>query len=95
MMVLTDLTHCGLETPYGASILVNIASGNCLLPDGTKPLPEPMLTSKVPWHSHESNLDNSTLGQESLGRREFRDLFPISWLAPGSLTNRHVKFRVS
>ena len=25
-------------------ILVNIGSGNGLLPDGTKPLPEPMLT---------------------------------------------------
>ena len=30
------LTHCGLMTPYG--------SGNGLLPDGTQPLPEPMLT---------------------------------------------------
>ena len=26
-------------------ILVNIGSGNGLVPDGTKPLPEPMLTS--------------------------------------------------
>ena len=26
-------------------ILVNIGSGNGLLPDGTKPLPEPMLTN--------------------------------------------------
>ena len=25
-------------------ILVNIGSGNGLLPDGTKPLPEPMMT---------------------------------------------------
>ena len=35
-------------------ILVNIGSGNgFLLPDGTKPLPEPMLTiiSKALWHS--------------------------------------------
>ena len=30
--------------PYGAKILVNIGSGNGLLPDGTKPLPEPMFT---------------------------------------------------
>ena len=47
------LTHCGLVTPYGnirswstlvkVMALVNI--GNDLLPDGTKPLPEPMLTS--------------------------------------------------
>ena len=28
-------------------IWVNISSGNGLLPDGTKPLPEPMLTSSV------------------------------------------------
>ena len=27
-----------------AGIQVNIGSGNGLLPDGTKPLPEPMLT---------------------------------------------------
>ena len=38
------LTHCGLMTPYGDEIWVNIGSGNGLLPDGTKPLPEPMLT---------------------------------------------------
>ena len=25
-------------------ICVNIGSGNCFLPDGAKPLPEPMLT---------------------------------------------------
>ena len=33
--------------------LVNIGSGNGFLPDGTKPLPEPLLTYfiKVPWHS--------------------------------------------
>ena len=31
-------------TLYGYIIWVNIGSGNGLLPDGTKPLPEPMLT---------------------------------------------------
>ena len=36
--------HCGLVTPYGDIILVNNGSGNGLLPDGTKPLPEPMFT---------------------------------------------------
>ena len=36
------LTHCGLMTPYG-EIWVNIGSGNGLLPDGIKPLPESML----------------------------------------------------
>ena len=29
-----------------SEILVNTGSGNGLLPDGTKPLPEPMLTSQ-------------------------------------------------
>ena len=38
------LTHWGPVTPYGANIWVNIGSGNGLLLDGTKPLPEPMLT---------------------------------------------------
>ena len=38
------LTHSGLVAPYGDKIWVNIGSGNGLLPDGTKPLPEPMLT---------------------------------------------------
>ena len=37
-----ELTHCGIVTLYG--ILVNIGSGNGLVPDSTKPLPEPMLT---------------------------------------------------
>ena len=38
------LTHCGLVTPYGVGILVNIGSGNVFLLDGTKHLPEQMLT---------------------------------------------------
>ena len=39
------LTHSGLVTPYMASeILINTGSGNDLFPDGTKPLPESMLT---------------------------------------------------
>ena len=29
---------------YATEIWVNIGSGNGLLPDGTKPLPEPILT---------------------------------------------------
>ena len=38
-------------------IWVNIGSGNALLPDGTKPLPEPMLIyiNGVLWHSPENN----------------------------------------
>ena len=41
---LTTLTYCGLVTPYGDIYLVNIGSGNGLLPDGNNPLLEPMLT---------------------------------------------------
>ena len=40
-----ELTHCGLGTPYRDIEMVNIGSGNGLLPDGTKPLPEPVSTS--------------------------------------------------
>ena len=39
-----QLTHYGLVTPYGNRELGQHCSGNGLLPDGTKPLPEPMLT---------------------------------------------------
>ena len=40
------LTHWGLVMPYGdRDPWVNIGSGNGLLPGGTKPLPEPMLTN--------------------------------------------------
>ena len=41
---LNELTYCGLVMPYGDIDLGHIGSGNGLLPDGTKPLPEPMLT---------------------------------------------------
>ena len=44
-------------------IWFNIGVGNGLLPDGTKPLFEPMLTSQyyqVLWHSPESNFTVST-----------------------------------
>ena len=35
-------THCGLVTPYG--VIINIGSGNVLLPGRTKPLLTPVLT---------------------------------------------------
>ena len=40
------LIHCGLVTPYDDKDLGQhwLSSGNGLLPGGTKPLPEPMLT---------------------------------------------------
>ena len=45
-------------TPYGDKIWVNMDSGNGLLSDGTKPLPEPVLTIHQ-WglqHLSEGNL---------------------------------------
>ena len=41
-------------------IWVNIGSGNGLLPDGTKPLPEPMLTD----HVKSSDIDIKVISQE-------------------------------
>ena len=60
----SHLTHCGLVMPYGIIYLcVKIGSGNGLLPDGTKPLPDPMLTwSIVQWHSYQSNCTRDTSG---------------------------------
>ena len=46
MFPLKNLARKGLTY-----IWVNIGSGNGLLPDGTKPSPEPMLT----FYSHERN----------------------------------------
>ena len=40
-----SLTHCGLVVPYGDMNRGKIDWGNGLLPDGIKPLPEPMLTN--------------------------------------------------
>ena len=34
--------NCINSVPFGVLILVNIGSGNGLVPDGTKPLPEPL-----------------------------------------------------
>ena len=52
-MLKTQLT-CSIHTVLnGAGIWANIGSCNGLLPDGTKPLPEPMLTH------HQVNPSNS------------------------------------
>ena len=37
-------------------IWANSGSGNGLLPDGTKPLPEPMLTNQLQWHVSSSDI---------------------------------------
>ena len=49
-------------------IWVNIGSGNDLLPDGTKPLPELMLTiiSKVQWHLSEGTFTTDTSAMNNL-----------------------------
>ena len=39
------LVPVALWCDMAIAILINIGSGNGLLPDGNKPLPEPMLTS--------------------------------------------------
>ena len=44
------LTHCHLVMPCGDTDLFSIGSGNGLLPDGNKPLPEPMMISPY-WGS--------------------------------------------
>ena len=38
-----SLTPYGLVTPFGSIEGIIIDSGNGLLPDGTKPFPEPMM----------------------------------------------------
>ena len=38
------LTNCGIVTPYSDIDQVNIGSGNGWVPDGTEPLPKPMVT---------------------------------------------------
>ena len=45
ILVSINLTHCGLVMVYMATeILINIGLGDGLVPNGTKPLPEPVLT---------------------------------------------------
>ena len=41
LVAISVLTHCGLVMPYGD--MADIGSGNGLLSDGNKPLPEPFL----------------------------------------------------
>ena len=40
-----ELSACSLVTSYDPCTWLNIGTGNELMPDGTKPLPETMLTS--------------------------------------------------
>ena len=48
-IILQNLSHIGLVMLMATLIWVNIGSGKGLLPDGTRPLPEPMLTDQ-PWN---------------------------------------------
>ena len=61
------LTHCGHVETIWRHISLNIGSGNGLLPDGTKPLPEPMLTN------HQFSLVACTLG---LFQGNTQDMYP-------------------
>ena len=51
-------------TPYVREIWVNIGSDHGLLPDGTKPLPKPMLTflqlTRTPWQSPDGSFMKKT-----------------------------------
>ena len=55
------MLHCCIVTPYGDIGLGNTGLGNGLLPDGIKPLPEPMLhiITELLWYSPESNFTQS------------------------------------
>ena len=55
------LTHCGLETPYDDKDLGKYwlrCTCNSLLPDGVKPLPEPILTYYIIFISSVRSSDN-------------------------------------
>ena len=43
----TDRTHCGLASVYGVIEVLNIVSGNGLLADSTKLLPDGMLNKSL------------------------------------------------
>ena len=61
MVLSSILTHCGLLTPYGDINLVNIGSGNGLVPSGTSHYPNQCwLISKVQSHSSECNFTRDT-----------------------------------
>ena len=77
------LTYCGLVMPYSDRDLVNIGSGNGLLPDGTKPLPEPILTDHQ-WSSvafilgqfHKRCLNHQSLKSMKITYLKFPSNFP-------------------
>ena len=50
------LTHYGIAMSYGITNLSHIGSGNGLMPSGSKPSPEPMLT----YHQHHLPKGHST-----------------------------------
>ena len=56
------LTHSSLVMPNGDTNLGNIGSGYGLLPDGTKPLPEPIIPYHQwsIWYSPEGNYTENT-----------------------------------
>ena len=67
-------------TPYGDKIWVKIGSGSGLLPDGTKPLPEPMLTYRK-WGP-----------VTNIWRQFHKRYIPQSWMIEVSLKITNPKF---
>ena len=67
----TDLTHFRLVMPY---IWINIGSGNGLLPNGTKPFPDPILNSRQ-W-GYVGQFHRTCLRYQSIGRYTLLNLLP-------------------
>ena len=58
-----DCVYDTAKTLYNMIWLVNIGLGNGLVPDGTKPLPDPMLTkSLLSQNTHERHSKSHTWG---------------------------------
>ena len=72
------LIHCGLVMPF--SNWVNISSGNDVLPNGTKPLPRPMLTSQQ-WMSNDNHLRAISGG--------------LPWLSNTKISSIYLKFHLN
>ena len=68
-----------------ANILVNIGWVNCLVPDGTKPLPEPMLTGNF-WHASQSNLTENTQDIFTDGLTRASAVMELTYLSRNILT---------
>ena len=73
-------------------IWVNPGSGNGLLPDGTKPLPEPMLTRDY-WHPSQCNFTENA--QDMLAKIFIETLIFLDFYASAFRRRRHYVFGLS